>query len=177
MQIDACCLRRRPAARSLDRGAAIDYFLPKEARHGEDRYSRRERQGGAHASSVRPRKKRKRMPSARRRKATTTAVAAGGAVRPPARKAGGNRYSWDLRYPGATTFEGLIFWGAHADQGPLAVPGQYQVRLTAERRHRDAAADGRARSARNQHHPSGSRGAVQTGERRCATKPAKRTRW
>jgi hypothetical protein len=36
-----------------------------------------------------------------------------------------------LRYPGATTFEGLIFWGAQADNGPLAVPGQYQIRLTA----------------------------------------------
>jgi hypothetical protein len=54
-----------------------------------------------------------------------------GGARPPTRKAGGNRYSWDLRYPGATTFEGLIFWGANTDQGPLAVPGQYQVRLTA----------------------------------------------
>ena len=52
-------------------------------------------------------------------------------MRLPAYKAGGNRYSWDLRYPGATTFEGLIFWGAPTDQGPLAVPGQYQVRLTA----------------------------------------------
>ena len=25
----------------------------------------------------------------------------------------------------------MIFWGAQAEQGPLAVPGQYQVRLTA----------------------------------------------
>jgi photosystem II stability/assembly factor-like uncharacterized protein len=55
----------------------------------------------------------------------------GGRVPPPARKEGGNRFTWDLRYPGAKTFEGLIFWGAQADQGPTAVPGQYQVRLTA----------------------------------------------
>jgi hypothetical protein len=54
-----------------------------------------------------------------------------GAVRPPARKAGGNRFTWDLHYPGAKTFEGMIFWGAQADAGPTAVPGQYQVRLTA----------------------------------------------
>lgn len=54
-----------------------------------------------------------------------------GAVRPPARKEGGNRFTWDLRYPGAKSFEGLIFWGAQADAGPTAVPGQYQVRLTA----------------------------------------------
>ena len=50
----------------------------------------------------------------------------------PGRKAGGNRFTWDLRYPGATRFAGLIFWGANIDHGPLAVPGNYQVRLTAE---------------------------------------------
>ncbi len=55
----------------------------------------------------------------------------GGRVPPPARKAGGNRFTWDLRYPGAKTFEGMIFWGAQAEQGPTAAPGQYQVRLTA----------------------------------------------
>jgi photosystem II stability/assembly factor-like uncharacterized protein len=54
-----------------------------------------------------------------------------GAVRPPARKEGGNRFTWDLRYPGAKSFEGMIFWGAQADAGPTAAPGQYQVRLTA----------------------------------------------
>jgi hypothetical protein len=47
------------------------------------------------------------------------------------RKEGLNRFSWDLRYPGATGFKGMIFWGARADSGPLAVPGPYQVRLTA----------------------------------------------
>ena len=46
----------------------------------------------------------------------------GGRVPPPARKAGGNRFTWDLHYPGAKTFEGMIFWGAQADAGPLAVP-------------------------------------------------------
>jgi photosystem II stability/assembly factor-like uncharacterized protein len=54
-----------------------------------------------------------------------------GAVRPPARKAGGNRFTWDLRYAGPKTFEGIIFWGAQTDSGPTAAPGRYQVRLTA----------------------------------------------
>jgi photosystem II stability/assembly factor-like uncharacterized protein len=49
----------------------------------------------------------------------------------PARKAGTNRFVWDLRYPGATTFEGMILWSARAEIGPLAVPGEYAVRLTA----------------------------------------------
>jgi len=51
---------------------------------------------------------------------------------PPARKAGTNRFTWDLRYTGATVFEGEIMWGARAEQGPLAVPGRYQVRVTAD---------------------------------------------
>jgi hypothetical protein len=50
---------------------------------------------------------------------------------PPGRKAGTNRFTWDLRYPGATVFEGEVLWGARAEQGPLAVPGNYQVRITA----------------------------------------------
>jgi photosystem II stability/assembly factor-like uncharacterized protein len=53
----------------------------------------------------------------------------GGNVAPPD-KAGLNRFTWDMRYPGATTFQGLVFWGGNT-QGPLAVPGTYQVRLTA----------------------------------------------
>ncbi|HSB11705.1 MAG TPA: glycosyl hydrolase [Blastocatellia bacterium] len=56
------------------------------------------------------------------------------ATRPPARKAGANRFIWDLRYPGATVFEGMILWSARAESGPLAPPGSYQVRLTANGR-------------------------------------------
>jgi photosystem II stability/assembly factor-like uncharacterized protein len=52
-------------------------------------------------------------------------------AKPPSRKAGTNRFTWDLRYPGATVFEGMVLWGARAESGPLAVPGEYQVRVTA----------------------------------------------
>ena len=44
--------------------------------------------------------------------------------------AGLTRFAWDLRYPGATVFPGMILWGANAAQGPVAVPGSYQIRLT-----------------------------------------------
>jgi len=56
----------------------------------------------------------------------------GGRGAPPAvpRKAGINHFSWDQRYPGAKTFDGMIMWGATPNLGPLAVPGPYQVRLT-----------------------------------------------
>lgn len=51
---------------------------------------------------------------------------------PPPRvpnKAGLNRFSWNLRYPDASTFQNLIMWAANT-QGPVAVPGVYTVRMT-----------------------------------------------
>ncbi|MEP6992173.1 MAG: glycosyl hydrolase, partial [bacterium] len=50
---------------------------------------------------------------------------------PPPRvpnKAGINTFNWNMRYPDASTFEGLIMW-AGGTQGPMAPPGMYQVRL------------------------------------------------
>ncbi len=52
-------------------------------------------------------------------------------TKPPTHAAGINRFTWDLRYPGAKTFEGLIMWGARPDQGPLAPPGEYHARIIA----------------------------------------------
>ena len=40
-----------------------------------------------------------------------------------------NRAVWDLRYPGAETFPGLVLWNRFLD-GPRAVPGTYRARLT-----------------------------------------------
>jgi photosystem II stability/assembly factor-like uncharacterized protein len=53
------------------------------------------------------------------------------APKPPSRTAGLNRFAWDLRYPGATVFEGLIMWGARAEQGPATPPGEFQARIIA----------------------------------------------
>jgi photosystem II stability/assembly factor-like uncharacterized protein len=50
---------------------------------------------------------------------------------PPPRvsnRAGLNTFAWNLRYPDATGFEGLIMWAAGL-QGPVAVPGVYTVRM------------------------------------------------
>jgi photosystem II stability/assembly factor-like uncharacterized protein len=49
----------------------------------------------------------------------------------PAGRAGLNRFTWDLRHPGASTFECMVIWSASPAQGPLALPGEYQVRVTA----------------------------------------------
>ena len=44
-------------------------------------------------------------------------------------KAGLNEFVWDLRSRGASRFDGMVLWGGALD-GPLAVPGRYQARLT-----------------------------------------------
>ena len=46
----------------------------------------------------------------------------------PAEK-GLNRFAWNLRYPGAETFEGKVYWNG-GSAGPRAVPGDYRARLT-----------------------------------------------
>lgn len=52
------------------------------------------------------------------------------APNPPSTKAGLNQFTWDLRYPGATVFDGMILWGANPRNGPKAPIGKYQVRLS-----------------------------------------------
>jgi photosystem II stability/assembly factor-like uncharacterized protein len=54
-----------------------------------------------------------------------------GAVERPAAEVGLNRFTWDLRYPGSTTFDCMILWGASPEHGPVAPPGAYRVRVTA----------------------------------------------
>jgi hypothetical protein len=45
--------------------------------------------------------------------------------------AGLQRIAWDMQYPGATTFPGMVLWGA-STSGPAAAPGTYRIRLTAD---------------------------------------------
>ena len=44
---------------------------------------------------------------------------------------GMNRFTWDMRYEGATVFPGMIMWAAQPQRGPAAPPGKYTVRITA----------------------------------------------
>lgn len=46
-------------------------------------------------------------------------------------KQGLNRFAWDLRYPDAKGFPGLIMWGGSL-RGPVAVPGMYFAKLTVD---------------------------------------------
>ena len=49
----------------------------------------------------------------------------------PPVSAGMHRLNWDLRYTGAADFPGLIMWAA-STRGPIAPPGTYSVRVTAD---------------------------------------------
>lgn len=53
----------------------------------------------------------------------------GGSSAPTTAK-GLNTFTWDLRYEGATTFDGMIIWSARPQRGPMAPIGDYQIRLT-----------------------------------------------
>jgi len=44
-------------------------------------------------------------------------------------KSGGNLFVWNMRYPDAKKFEGMILWAASVT-GPRAAPGQYKVKLS-----------------------------------------------
>ncbi len=50
---------------------------------------------------------------------------------PPTIKTGLNKFEWDLKYPAATNFKGMILWSAPVYAGPTAVPGNYKVAITA----------------------------------------------
>jgi photosystem II stability/assembly factor-like uncharacterized protein len=67
----------------------------------------------------------KTFPSSNESEATMSSV-----VDVPA-KAGMNRFVWDMRYPDAHGIKGGTYIVFGSLRGPVAVPGQYQVRLTA----------------------------------------------
>lgn len=52
----------------------------------------------------------------------------GGSSKPTTAQ-GINTFTWDLRYPGATDFEGMIIWSARPQRGPKAPLGDYKVRM------------------------------------------------
>ena len=120
--------RPADATRSVSRGVAIDYYLKAPADKitiefiDPDGRSIRTFTGTADAAK----------PPAS--EPTAAEEPADEGFRPPAPrvevKAGMNRFTWDMRYPGAHDFPGLIMW-AGSTRGPVAPPGRYTVKLTA----------------------------------------------
>jgi photosystem II stability/assembly factor-like uncharacterized protein len=145
-----------PATRGIDPGVTVDYYLERAPRSltlefldGSGRVirtftGRPPRSAAAiSADSARTDAARTPPPDAARTdsiRQDSIRVAAeqaeggggrGGAPPAPSMRAGTNRFVWNLQYPGFTTFPGMIFWAAGTN-GPVAVPGRYQVRLNVD---------------------------------------------
>ncbi len=112
--------------RGLDRNVAIDYYLKQAAQNVKMEFLDSEGKVIRAFTGT---------PADAERKPPPAEAADEGPRRPPephpAVAAGLNRLSWDMRYPGATDFPGLIMWAA-GTRGPLAPPASYQVRVTVD---------------------------------------------
>ncbi|MEO6198765.1 MAG: glycosyl hydrolase, partial [Sphingomicrobium sp.] len=126
--------RPAPAARGVDEGVIIDYYLPRAPRSLtlDILDSRGQPVWHLIGAPEDPEKARK------KKKAEEEGLDQSGGdddedetVPKPGMKAGLNRYTWDMNYPGYTEFKDMILWAA-ANHGPVALPGNYQVRLTVD---------------------------------------------
>ena len=121
------------AVRGVDQGVTVYYSLPAPARTLTVEFL--DAQGNVirgFSSDTRPDSVRN-----RRRPGAGGGDDEGDEGRPRAQRfapnqAGMNRFSWNLRYPGPTSFPGMILWAADTATGPRVVPGTYAVRLTAD---------------------------------------------
>jgi photosystem II stability/assembly factor-like uncharacterized protein len=117
--------RPAPAVRDVDPGVMIDYYLPKApARLTIDILD-------SSGKLIRSFEGAAEDPKKKEGEDADDEDDGPKPVPKPTIKPGLNRYTWDMHYPGFTEFKGMIFWSAR-NRGPLAVPGQYQVRLTVD---------------------------------------------
>lgn len=116
------------ARRAVDRGVTIDYYLREPAEEVTleilDAYGATVRSfaGGLAAEKERERKEKEKPAAEQGSRQQAEPLASG--------KAGMNRFVWDMRHPGPVSFPGMILWAA-STRGPVALPGSYQVKLTA----------------------------------------------
>jgi photosystem II stability/assembly factor-like uncharacterized protein len=119
--------------RSISSGVAIDYYLKQAAEKATIEIA------DSHGKTITTFTGTPKDPAGRGGRGTAAGAAGGdeeeggGRGGPPPRvgvAAGMNRFTWDMRYPAARDFPGLIFW-AGSTRGPIAPPGKYQVKLTA----------------------------------------------
>ncbi|HEX3704508.1 MAG TPA: hypothetical protein VHU82_14335 [Vicinamibacterales bacterium] len=112
--------------RGLDRGLAIDYSLKQAAQKVTIDFM--DAQGKVIRTYTG-------TPADFEKKPGAAAPAPEDGFRPPEPKppvaAGIHRLNWDIRYPGSVDFPGMIMWAA-SSRGPVAPPGMYQVRVTAD---------------------------------------------
>jgi hypothetical protein len=114
------------AVRSVSRGVFVDYYL--KAPSGPVTIEFLDSQGQSIRTFTG-------SPQAEGRGAPPEATGGGrggrggGAPPPVTATPGMNRFTWDMRYPNARDFPGLIMWAA-STRGPQAAPGRYTVKLT-----------------------------------------------
>ena len=114
------------ATRSVSRGVVVDYFLKAPSEKVTIEFL--DSNGRTIRSFVSvPEKEQKTETSG----AEEEEGGSGGP--PPSRvttRQGMNRFTWDMRYAAAREFQGLIMW-AGSTRGPMAPPGRYTVKLSA----------------------------------------------
>jgi photosystem II stability/assembly factor-like uncharacterized protein len=122
------------AIRSVSRGAVVDYYLQKPADKvtiefldGAGKTIRSFESGAEAAGRGRGRGG---EPGEEAEEGEGGGRGRGGQVARVTGRQGMNRFTWNMRYPDATTFPGIILWAA-STSGPMAPPGKYQVKLTA----------------------------------------------
>ena len=112
---------RQAAGTNPPPGAIIDYYF-KDAPKGEVTLEILDAQGKADPASLEQGEEGGR--------ATTGMARPGAAAKTIPAKEGMNRFAWDLRYDDPVQTPGAFYDGS-GPRGPLALPGNYQVRLTA----------------------------------------------
>ena len=126
--------RPAPATRGVDPGVILDYFLPRTPRRLTlDILDPSGKVIRTFTGAVEKKKEENGVPT------EAADDDDKGAPPKPTIKPGLNRFTWDMRYPGFTEFAGMIMWAAD-NEGPLAVPGEYRVRLNVDGRSQEQTA-------------------------------------
>lgn len=120
---DVHLYRPDDAMRSVDRGVTVYYYLAEPAEEVTLEFLDAQGQSIISFTGKRDTTEAKASTDDQMRRWS------GGGDTEPSTEAGLQRFVWDTRYPGARDFPGMIMWAANT-QGPRAVPGNYQVRLT-----------------------------------------------
>ena len=115
------------ATRSVTRGVAIDYYLKTAA--DKITIEMLDAQGNSIRTFTGTAPK-ETTPAQPARPAGDEEGGVRAAAARVAVKQGMSRFTWDMRYPGAREFPGLIMWSG-STRGPQAPPGRYTVKLTA----------------------------------------------
>ena len=119
--------RPAPAIVGIDPGIMVDYYLPNvPKRLALEILAADGRPIRSFAGEIKSKER-----EAEEKEAKEAGKEPDKVIPKPSMKAGLNRFTWDMTYPGFTEFKDMILWASN-NQGPSALPGRYQVRLTVD---------------------------------------------